>query len=66
MLPMDCQEFSKRGGEVPVNSGLPGLSAGWREMQVMDESVRSQIETYLSHLNGLIRRGGQVREMLTD
>ncbi len=33
-------------------------------MQVMDESVRSQIETYLSHLNGLIRRGSKVRELL--
>jgi hypothetical protein len=33
-------------------------------MEVMDESLRSQIETYLSHLNGLIRRGNQVREML--
>ncbi|MFZ0199850.1 MAG: hypothetical protein WB523_12705 [Candidatus Sulfotelmatobacter sp.] len=33
-------------------------------MEVMDESLRSQIETYLSHLNGLIRRGGEVRERL--
>ncbi len=30
----------------------------------MDESLRSQVETYLSQLNGLIRRGSQVREML--
>jgi hypothetical protein len=31
----------------------------------MDESLRAQIETYLSHLNGLIRRGRQVRDTLT-
>jgi hypothetical protein len=30
----------------------------------MDESLRSQIETYLAHLDGLIRRGRQVRERL--
>jgi hypothetical protein len=31
----------------------------------MDESLRTQIETYLTHLDGLIRRGRQVRETLT-
>jgi hypothetical protein len=31
----------------------------------MDENVRTQIETYLSHLDGLIRRGRQVRDTLT-
>ena len=31
----------------------------------MDESQRAQIETYLSHLDSLIRRGRQVRETLT-
>jgi hypothetical protein len=30
----------------------------------MDESLRAQIETYLSHLDGLIRRGCQLRDML--
>jgi hypothetical protein len=30
----------------------------------MDESLRAQIETYLSHLDGLIRRGSQVRNTL--
>jgi hypothetical protein len=30
----------------------------------MDESLRAQIETYLSHLDGLICRGRQVRETL--
>jgi hypothetical protein len=30
----------------------------------MDESLRAQIETYLSHLDGLIRRGRQVRDTL--
>jgi hypothetical protein len=32
----------------------------------MDESLRGQIGTYLSHLDGLIRRGRQVREALSD
>jgi hypothetical protein len=33
----------------------------------MEESLRAQIETYLSHLDGLIRRGRQVRDtMATD
>lgn len=30
----------------------------------MDQSVQSQIETYLGHLDGLIRRGQQLREAL--
>jgi hypothetical protein len=30
----------------------------------MDESLRTQIETYLSHLDGLIRRGCQLRDIL--
>jgi hypothetical protein len=30
----------------------------------MDESLRAQVETYLSHLQDLIRRGRQVRETL--
>ena len=30
----------------------------------MDESLRIQIETYMSHLNGLIRRGRQLRQEL--
>ena len=30
----------------------------------MDESLRAQIDSYLSHLDGLIRRGRQLREML--
>jgi hypothetical protein len=32
----------------------------------MDENLRAQIETYLSHLDGLIRRGRQVREALLN
>jgi hypothetical protein len=31
----------------------------------MDESLRAQIETYLSHLDSLIRRGRQVHDTLT-
>jgi hypothetical protein len=30
----------------------------------MDESLRTQVETYLSHLDGLIRRGRQLRDTL--
>jgi len=30
----------------------------------MDESMRAQIETHLSHLDGLIQRGRQIRERL--
>jgi len=30
----------------------------------MDESLQAQIKTYLSHLDGLIRRGCQLRDML--
>ena len=30
----------------------------------MDESLRAQLETYLSHLDRLIRRGHQVRDSL--
>jgi hypothetical protein len=30
----------------------------------MDESLRAQIETYRSHLNGLVRRGCQLRDLL--
>src|SRR5437660_12584177 len=32
----------------------------------MDESIRAQIETYLSHVDGLIRRGRQLRDMLAN
>jgi hypothetical protein len=31
----------------------------------MDESLRAQIKTYLSHLDGLVRRGREVRDRLT-
>jgi len=32
----------------------------------MDESLRTQIETYLSHLDGLIRRGVRLRDALSN
>jgi hypothetical protein len=35
-------------------------------MQGMDESVRAQIETQLSHLDGLMRRGRQILERLAS
>ncbi|HXO05781.1 MAG TPA: hypothetical protein VN884_09150, partial [Candidatus Sulfotelmatobacter sp.] len=31
----------------------------------MDESLKTQIETYLTHLSGLIRRGRELRDTLT-
>src|SRR5258706_6650341 len=33
-------------------------------MPPMDDSVRAQIDTYLPHLGGLIRRGRQIHEQL--
>src|SRR5579863_520123 len=35
-------------------------------MQQMDESLRAQIDSNLSHLDGLIRRGRRLREILTE
>jgi len=32
----------------------------------MDENLRAQIETYLSHLEGLIARGHQLRDHLAS
>src|SRR5271165_2881920 len=32
----------------------------------MDESLRTQVETYLTHLDGLIRRGLQLRDTLAN
>jgi hypothetical protein len=32
----------------------------------MDESLRAQIDTYLSHLDGLIKRGQQLRDALAE
>ena len=40
------------------------MSARSARRNHMDESLRAQIETYLSHLDSLIRRGRQVRETL--
>ena len=63
MLATTCQGFAMPGSsyrEPPRNTGKKC------EMQLMDESQRAQIETYLSHLDGLIRRGRQVREALSN
>ena len=30
----------------------------------MDETIQTQVETYLTHLNGLIRRGRELGEAL--
>ena len=62
MLPTDCQEFSNssdeaRGTSTPDPSKQP-------EARPMDESLRAQIETYQSHLAGLIQRGRELREIL--
>jgi hypothetical protein len=35
-----------------------------QETRSMDENLRAQIETYLSHLNGLIQQGHQLRDKL--
>src|SRR6516165_1886739 len=40
---------------------LPGLHG---ETRSMDEGLRAQMESYLSRLDGLIRRGGQIRDVL--
>jgi hypothetical protein len=32
----------------------------------MDDNLRSQVETYLTHLNGLIRRGRELREAMAS
>jgi hypothetical protein len=32
----------------------------------MDENLRAQIDSNLSHLDGLIRRGGRLRETLAE
>ena len=44
-------------------ASFPEKSAKVRDKS-MDESLRAQIETYLSHLDGLIRRGCQIRDTL--
>ena len=50
-----------RAGELEIDSeGIENPS------MPIDESLRTQIETYLTHLNGLIRRGREVREKLAD
>jgi hypothetical protein len=41
---------------------MPGKKC---ETQPMDESLRAQIETYLSHLDILMRRGRELRDTLT-
>jgi hypothetical protein len=47
------------GNLPPLTRAVKGL-----ETQPMDESLRTQIETYLAHLDGLIRRGREVRDRL--
>ncbi len=64
MLPTNCQEFSNSGDEAPGNLAQPREVGHQPEMRPGDESLRAQIDTYLAHLEGLIRRGRQVRETL--
>ncbi len=63
MLPTDCQEFSNPNGDAARKTPSPDLDTQ-PEKQPMDESLRAQIETYLSHLNGLIGRGRHLGELL--
>jgi hypothetical protein len=64
MLPTNCQEFSNSGDEAPSNLAQPRDVSHPPETRPGDESLRAQIDTYLAHLEGLIRRGRQVRETL--
>src|ERR1700735_4628599 len=42
-------------------------SAGGRRLKaMMDESQRSQVDTCLTHLNGLLRRGRELEETLAS
>jgi hypothetical protein len=62
MLPKNCQEFSN-----PNTDDTPSASsqvAKLPEIHWIDESLRVQVETYLSHLNALIRHGRELRESL--
>ena len=63
MLPTDCQEFSNPSDDTARKAHSPDLDTQ-PEKQPMDESLRAQIETYLSHLNGLIGRGRQLGELV--
>ncbi|MGA8442481.1 MAG: hypothetical protein WB762_20215 [Candidatus Sulfotelmatobacter sp.] len=63
MLPTDCQEFSNPSGDSARKGSSPDLGT-LPETQPMDERLRAQIETYLSHLNGLIGRGRQLGQLL--
>jgi len=61
----NCQEFANASGdEARRTRELPRDVGKKRETRLMDENLRAQIETYLSHLNGLIQRGRQVRNTL--
>jgi len=64
MLPTNCQAFSNGGDEARSNPELAGDVGQQPETRPEDESLRAQIDTYLTHLEGLIRRGRQVRETL--
>src|SRR5271169_5132553 len=65
MLATNCQEFvNPSGDEARSTRELPRKFGKKRETRPMDESLRAQIETYLSHLDGLIRRGRQLRDTL--
>ncbi len=57
-----CRRQAKCDNRVGVKS--PMKVSEEQETRAMEESVRAQIETQLSHLDGLIRRGRQIRERL--
>ncbi len=66
MLPKDCQGFSNTTGEEPRTNPETKLDGPKQPETASSElSVEAQISTYLTHLDALIRRGQQVRELLT-
>ena len=45
---------------------FPGQEKTIEDLIPLEESLQTQIETYLSHLDGLIRRGQQLRDQLNS
>jgi hypothetical protein len=65
MVTPHCQWSENPCGEAHSACQLPMRSGERRETKTpMDDSLRAQIETYLSHLDGLSRRGRQLRDAL--
>ncbi len=52
--------------DIAVDAPVVGLNGETTRTMPIEDSLRAQIQTYLSHLDGLIRRGQQLRETLTS